>query len=113
MQLPFRAALRSASRVSPASALRPQVARSAAAFQPRPFSSSASLSALHGQIQAVVGPVVDCHFPDADKLPAILNAIDVELPEGSSRLVLEVAQHLGENTVRWVHAFGRCEKKKK
>lgn len=102
MQLPFRAALRTASRsatplIRPSTSL-PRVAlRSNAA---RSFSNTAILSALHGEIQAVVGPVVDCVFRDADKLPAILNAIDVDMPEGSARLVLEVAQHLGENTVR-------------
>ena len=35
-------------------------------------------------------------------LPPILNALEVKVPKGSPRLVLEVAQHLGENTVRTI-----------
>jgi F0F1-type ATP synthase beta subunit len=31
-----------------------------------------------------------------------LNALEVTVPKGSPRLVLEVAQHLGENTVRTI-----------
>jgi F-type H+-transporting ATPase subunit beta len=49
-----------------------------------------------GHVTQVTGAVVDVQFDD--KLPAILNAIIVE-NEGK-KLVLEVAQHLGENTVR-------------
>jgi len=48
----------------------------------------------------VIGAVVDVQFPD--KLPKILNALEVDVPEGNERLVLEVAQHLGENTVRTI-----------
>ena len=48
----------------------------------------------------VIGAVVDVQFDE--KLPKILNALEVEVPEGSERLVLEVAQHLGENTVRTI-----------
>lgn len=51
-----------------------------------------------GQITQVMGAVVDVQFEGA--LPAILNALETE-NEGK-RLVLEVAQHLGENTVRAV-----------
>lgn len=35
-------------------------------------------------------------------LPPILNALEVKVSQGSPRLVLEVAQHLGENTVRTI-----------
>ncbi len=49
-----------------------------------------------GRITQVTGAVVDVQFDGA--LPAILNALHTE-NEGR-RLVLEVAQHLGENTVR-------------
>ncbi|OSM00032.1 F0F1 ATP synthase subunit beta [Magnetofaba australis] len=49
-----------------------------------------------GQVISVVGPVIDVRF-DGD-LPAIMNAL--HLTNGDNRLVLEVAQHLGENTVR-------------
>ena len=51
-----------------------------------------------GRVAQVIGAVVDVQF-DGD-LPAILNALEVE--NQSARLVLEVAQHLGENTVRAV-----------
>jgi len=51
-----------------------------------------------GKIHQVTGAVVDVHFPD--KLPEILNAL--ETTNHGNRLVLEVAQHLGENTVRTI-----------
>ncbi len=53
---------------------------------------------LVGKITQVLGAVVDVQF-DGD-LPAILNALHAE--NQGKRLVLEVAQHLGENTVRTV-----------
>ncbi len=49
-----------------------------------------------GRISQVMGAVVDVRF-DGD-LPNILNALETE--NRDKRLVLEVAQHLGENTVR-------------
>src|SRR5437588_618034 len=51
-----------------------------------------------GRITQVIGPVVDVHFED--HLPEILNAL--ETTNNGKRLVLEVAQHLGESTVRTV-----------
>src|SRR6476646_4464697 len=51
-----------------------------------------------GQVRQVMGAVVDVEF--ANELPAILNALEVE--NHGNRLVLEVAQHLGEKTVRTV-----------
>src|SRR6201747_826489 len=51
-----------------------------------------------GRITQVIGAVVDVQFED--HLPAILNALETK--NGGNRLVLEVAQHLGENTVRTV-----------
>jgi len=51
-----------------------------------------------GRITQVIGAVVDVQFDD--HLPAILNAIETK--NGDSRLVLEVAQHLGESTVRCI-----------
>ncbi|HEV8244402.1 MAG TPA: F0F1 ATP synthase subunit beta [Polyangiaceae bacterium] len=50
----------------------------------------------------VIGPVVDIEFPQG-KLPKILNALSTSNPSISAEkdnLVLEVAQHLGESTVR-------------
>jgi F-type H+-transporting ATPase subunit beta len=51
-----------------------------------------------GRVSQVIGAVVDVHF-DSD-LPAILSALETRV--GGNRLVLEVAQHLGENTVRTI-----------
>lgn len=49
-----------------------------------------------GKIVQVIGAVIDVHFPN--KMPAILNALEVN--NQGNRLVLEVAKHVGENTVR-------------
>jgi F-type H+-transporting ATPase subunit beta len=57
-----------------------------------------------GKIVQVIGPVVDVEF-EAGKLPKILNALKLTNPSISNEkdnLVLEVAQHLGENTVRTI-----------
>ncbi|MEL6227805.1 MAG: hypothetical protein AAFR01_12420, partial [Pseudomonadota bacterium] len=51
-----------------------------------------------GQIAQVIGAVVDVEFDG--QLPDILNALETE--NNGNRLVLEVAQHLGENTVRTI-----------
>jgi F-type H+-transporting ATPase subunit beta len=57
-----------------------------------------------GKVLQVIGPVVDVEFADG-KLPKILNALKCTNPGISSakeNLTLEVAQHLGENTVRTI-----------
>ncbi|MDG2097867.1 MAG: F0F1 ATP synthase subunit beta [Paracoccaceae bacterium] len=51
-----------------------------------------------GKVTQVIGAVVDVQFED--NLPKILNALETE--NNGNRLILEVAQHLGENTVRTV-----------
>ncbi|MEJ6392392.1 F0F1 ATP synthase subunit beta [Gymnodinialimonas sp. 2305UL16-5] len=51
-----------------------------------------------GKITQVIGAVVDVQFED--HLPEILNALETD--NNGKRLVLEVAQHLGENTVRTI-----------
>ena len=51
-----------------------------------------------GRIRQVTGAVVDVQFDG--HLPEILNALETK--NGDVRLVLEVAQHLGENTVRTI-----------
>jgi len=51
-----------------------------------------------GRISQVLGAVVDVQFPG--ELPAILNALHTKI--GDNMLVLEVAQHLGERTVRCI-----------
>ncbi|MFV0334132.1 MAG: F0F1 ATP synthase subunit beta [Tropicimonas sp.] len=55
-----------------------------------------------GKVTQVIGAVVDVHFDD--KLPEILNALETD--NQGKRLVLEVAQHLGEHTVRTIAMDG-------
>ena len=57
-----------------------------------------------GKVTQVLGPVVDVEFPPGD-LPEIYTALRVSNPslgKEEGNLVLEVAQHLGENTVRTI-----------
>ena len=57
---------------------------------------------IEGRVKQVLGPIVDVEF-DAGHLPAIFNALKVTNPSIDNRpdnLTLEVALHLGENTVR-------------
>jgi ATP synthase F1 beta subunit len=58
--------------------------------------------ASSGAITQVIGAVVDVQFEG--QLPKILNALEVG--DNDTRLVLEVAQHLGENTVRTIAMDG-------
>merc|ERR1719353_1311582 len=52
----------------------------------------------NGRVSAVIGAVVDVQFDK--ELPNIMNALEVQ--DHDIRVVLEVAQHLGENTVRTI-----------
>ena len=52
-----------------------------------------------GKIVQIMGPVVDVEFPDG-KLPHIKDALEVM--NGDKKLVMEVAQHIGGNTVRCI-----------
>ncbi|MBN9038103.1 MAG: F0F1 ATP synthase subunit beta [Rhizobiales bacterium] len=58
----------------------------------------AKASGATGKVRQVIGAVVDVAFDE--HLPAILNALETD--NQGNRLVLEVAQHLGENTVRCI-----------
>jgi F-type H+/Na+-transporting ATPase subunit beta len=60
--------------------------------------ATSSMSGATGRVVQVTGAVVDVAFDGG--LPQILNAL--ETMNGDNRLVLEVAQHLGENTVRTI-----------
>ena len=52
-----------------------------------------------GRVKQVIGPVVDVSFEgEGNKLPAILNALVIKRKNGKD-LILEVQQHLGEDTV--------------
>merc|ERR1711884_584129 len=75
----------------------------ASAVAQRQFSVSSPAAALpKGQVVSVIGAVVDVQFDEG--LPEILNALTVTNRE--PKLVLEVAQHLGENTVRTIAMDG-------
>ena len=52
-----------------------------------------------GEVVQVIGPVLDIRFAH-DELPALLNAIEID--NNGSRLVAEVAQQTGDNTVRCI-----------
>jgi F-type H+/Na+-transporting ATPase subunit beta len=55
-----------------------------------------------GRVKQIIGAVVDVEFPGADnKLPEILNALQIKRPDGSL-LILEVQRHLGEDSVRTI-----------
>ena len=57
-----------------------------------------------GKITQVIGPVVDVQFPPG-LLPAIYNALRITnagIDDRKENLVVEVAQHLGEGTVRCI-----------
>ncbi|TRD16627.1 F0F1 ATP synthase subunit beta [Palleronia caenipelagi] len=60
------------------------------------------MAELKGRVTQVIGAVVDVQFDD--KLPEILNALETD--NNGKRLVLEVAQHLGESTVRAIAMDG-------
>ncbi|KAL2350445.1 alpha-glucan branching enzyme [Cryomyces antarcticus] len=64
---------------------------------------ASSDSAKDGKIHQVIGAVVDVKF-DTEQLPPILNALTTQ--NGGNKLVLEVAQHLGENVVRCIAMDG-------
>lgn len=61
---------------------------------------------IKGKIIQVIGPVVDVEFP-SEQLPAIYNAVKIDTANQENKsfevnLTLEVAQHLGNNTVRCI-----------
>jgi len=80
----FRTLARQASKVSPS-------------FSRRMMSDKAGAPVKPGKVAQVIGAVVDVEFED--KLPAILNCLDVTVAEGQPKLLLEVAQHTGERVV--------------
>ena len=60
-----------------------------------------SVKTATGRVARVIGPVVDIEFP-ADSMPAIFNALNIDVTLGgeTKKLTLEVAQHIGDNLVR-------------
>ena len=62
------------------------------------------MSQVVGHISQVIGPVVDVYFEGSENeqfLPAIHDALEIKRRDGK-RLIVEVQQHIGENTVRTV-----------
>ncbi|MGN0052806.1 MAG: F0F1 ATP synthase subunit beta [Bacteroides sp.] len=62
------------------------------------------MSQIVGHISQVIGPVVDVYFEGTEAelmLPSIHDALEIKRPNGK-RLIVEVQQHIGENTVRTV-----------
>jgi len=88
-------ALLASPRMASVPSLRPVAARTMA---------TEAKSGAVGKVRTVIGAVVDVKF-DGENLPPILNALEVQDFQGG-RLVLEVAQHLGENTVRTIAMDG-------
>ncbi|TGO42021.1 hypothetical protein BHYA_0013g00240 [Botrytis hyacinthi] len=95
----FRSAIQNSALRASRSAFRPALSTGLRAASAR----YASDSAIHGKIHQVIGAVVDVKF-DTEKLPPILNAL--ETTNGGNKLILEVAQHLGENVVRTIAMDG-------
>merc|ERR1711959_261135 len=86
--------IKNAGRANAAMLKRGALAPGAVAFA----SQAESTSVGKGKIKSVIGAVVDVQFEN--DLPNILNALEVE--DHGIRVVLEVAQHLGERTVRTI-----------
>jgi F-type H+-transporting ATPase subunit beta len=85
-------------------AKKPAAPRKAPAAASTPAAPAISVVAAKGRITQVIGAVIDVEFDG--HLPAILNALETTNTDQRTgdkfRLVLEVAQHLGENTVRTI-----------
>src|SRR5437867_3177229 len=62
-----------------------------------------SYMSTKGKIKQIIGAVLDVQFDG--KLPEILNALEIKRPNAES-LVLEVQQHLGEDSVRCIAMDG-------
>jgi len=58
-----------------------------------------------GKVKSIIGAVVDVQFDKESKLPEILNALELTRENGD-KLVLEVQQHLGEDSVRTIAMDG-------
>src|SRR3954453_5138924 len=58
-----------------------------------------------GKVKQIIGPVVDVHFSGNQSLPEIYNALEIRRENGDA-LVMEVQQHLGEDSVRCIAMDG-------
>ena len=61
--------------------------------------------ATTGKIKQIIGAVVDVQFPNQNALPEIYNALAILKPNGE-KIILEVQQHLGEDSVRAIAMEG-------
>ena len=57
------------------------------------------MSTIKGKISRVIGPVIDVSFDNGVELPEIMDALEV-VKEDGSKVVLEVQQHIGNDSVR-------------
>jgi F-type H+/Na+-transporting ATPase subunit beta len=100
-----------AAKAAPKAAAKPVAAAKAPAAKAAPKKAAApkananasgatalNVAGATGRVSQVIGAVVDVSF--TGELPAILSALETD--NNGNRLVLEVAQHLGENTVRTI-----------
>ena len=67
--------------------------------------NSINYMANTGKIKQIIGAVVDVHFADDNKLPEIFHALELTKPNGD-KLIMEVQQHLGEDSVRCIAMDG-------
>jgi len=54
-----------------------------------------------GEIVQIIGPVIDVSFENTEALPKIYDALEITR-DNNEKLVIEVQQHIGENTVRTI-----------
>ena len=60
------------------------------------------MSTITGKVSQIIGPVIDVEFnTDSNELPKIYDSLEIKKSDGSI-LVLEVQQHIGEDTVRTI-----------
>jgi F-type H+-transporting ATPase subunit beta len=87
-----------AAKAPAAAAKAPAAKKPAAPKAAAPKAPATNLDGATGRLVQIIGAVVDIEFDGA--LPAILNAVETVNEATGQRLVFEVAQHLGQNTVR-------------
>ena len=56
---------------------------------------------IKGKISQIIGPVIDVVFTDVEAIPSIYDALEIT-KENGEKVVLEVEQHIGEDTVRCI-----------
>ena len=59
------------------------------------------MAKVTGKVAQIVGPVIDVEFAAGSELPKIYDSLEIKKTDGSI-LVLEVQQHIGEDTVRTI-----------